>query len=445
MSSNGGTKVKRIRIQNVLGIEELEFEPGKVTRIQGANATGKTSVIEALKAALGGGHDATLIRQGAEEGEVVLVFEDEMEVRKRIRPGGSEVKVTHPDFGQISAPQTYLDGITDQLTLNPVEFLVSRDRAQLLLEAMPLTITRAELEEAAGPFLPESFDVPDDAHALEVIDSLHQEIYEQRREVNRVAKDKRKTAEQLKGSLPEDAQDVATVRSELKEAEEERSELSTRMHTELRKIHQERQEARDSIVTDRDERLEKLRAEMDEVKRHANELLAGADQRAQQAMTELEEEHDTAELDEKVATLRERLRSADAHANTRKLLEEARAAADEHEEQSRELTQAMAELDSLKLGLLQQLPIEGVEVRDGEVYRGGVPFPRLNHAEQVRIALQVSKLRAGKLPLVPVDGLEILDQEHFDAFVAELRESELQAVVTRVSEGPLTVSTEDSC
>ena len=61
-------KIASIHIENVLGIEELDINPGAVTRITGANATGKSSTIEAIKSAVKGGHDATLIRQGAEHG-----------------------------------------------------------------------------------------------------------------------------------------------------------------------------------------------------------------------------------------------------------------------------------------------------------------------------------------------------------------------------------------
>jgi hypothetical protein len=44
------------------------------------------------------------------------------------------------------------------------------------------------------------------------------------------------------------------------------------------------------------------------------------------------------------------------------------------------------------------------------------------------------------VPLLLVDGLEALDAEHFDAMVAELKRHDVQALVTRVTEGPLAVS-----
>jgi len=54
-------KVSHVRIQNVLGIAELEFAPGGFTEISGANGSGKTSTIEALRAKL---QIAPRLRQG---------------------------------------------------------------------------------------------------------------------------------------------------------------------------------------------------------------------------------------------------------------------------------------------------------------------------------------------------------------------------------------------
>lgn len=121
-------RVKKITIRNVMGVEERTIEPGRVTRIQGRNASGKTSTLEAIKSVIQGGHDATLLRVGQEEGEVVLVLEDgedEIAVRKRITAEKSDLTVTHPTMGKISAGKRWLDGLVDRLSFNPVDFLTA--------------------------------------------------------------------------------------------------------------------------------------------------------------------------------------------------------------------------------------------------------------------------------------------------------------------------------
>ena len=69
-------KVTSISIENVMGVERLAFAPGVLTLVEGRNGAGKTSILEAVRSALRGGHDPSLLRAGAERGSVRLVVED---------------------------------------------------------------------------------------------------------------------------------------------------------------------------------------------------------------------------------------------------------------------------------------------------------------------------------------------------------------------------------
>ncbi len=143
-------KVTQVRIKNVLGIEELEFKPGQVTVIEGSNASGKTSILEAFRAAVGGGHDATLLHNGAKEGEIVLVLDDSVEIQKTISELESSVAVVHPDFGAIKKPQTWIDRLSDVLSVNPIQFLTKgKDRLKNLLEVLPLQVTAEQIQSVA--------------------------------------------------------------------------------------------------------------------------------------------------------------------------------------------------------------------------------------------------------------------------------------------------------
>ena len=82
-------QISHLTIRNILGIDELELSPQGFTQISGPNGTGKTSVLEAIKSALSAGHDATLLRHGAEKGEIVLVLDDGLEVTKTVKPSAS--------------------------------------------------------------------------------------------------------------------------------------------------------------------------------------------------------------------------------------------------------------------------------------------------------------------------------------------------------------------
>lgn len=112
------------------------------------------------------------------------------------------------------------------------------------------------------------------------------------------------------------------------------------------------------------------------------------------------------------------------------------------EKQAKTQTQALEDLDHYKLELLQSLPIPGIEVRDGDIFRDGVQFDRLNTAQKVDIAVAIAKLRSGALSIVCVDGLELLDADHYKAFKKTAEKSGLQMFVTRVAGEGFNITTE---
>jgi hypothetical protein len=439
-------KVKKIRLRQIMGVEELEFEPGAVTVIEGANGQGKTSVLEAVRAALGGGYDATLVRAGADAGEVVLVMDDEVEVTKRIRAtGGGDVQVRHPDFGKVSAPQAYLSGITDVLGPNPVTLLTAapKDRVRLFLEALPIT---APQEQLAAAVEGTGLQVPDlsDRHAVEAIEAVRKRVFDERTGVNRVAKEQRTTAEQLAASLPEDFESATVLENRLRDLEGAHRDADRELQRQLAGLEAEKERALGKIREKRDAEVRRLTDEIRRVEREAeqNLTLAGAecDERKENLM--LEGRPQVNQLGQRATELREQLKAADRYENTRRMLRDARAKAEQHEGQAETLTAALGRLDALRDRLMADLPIAEVTIQDGEVHVGGVPWPRVNTARRVRVCIEVARLRAGKLPLICVDQLECLDRETFDAFLAQLEaRNDLQAVVTRVTEGPLTVRT----
>ena len=110
--------------------------------------------------------------------------------------------------------------------------------------------------------------------------------------------------------------------------------------------------------------------------------------------------------------------------------------------ESERLSGALTGLDNLKENLLKELPIQGLEIRDGEIYCKNIVFDKLNTAEQVKIAVEVAKLRASELGIICVDGIERLDRDTFNEFKHEAIESGLQMIVTRVGDTELKIRTE---
>ncbi len=113
-------RIPQIKLSNILGIAELEFTPEGFNEISGPNGTGKTSVLEAIKSALSTGHDATLLRKGAEKGEAVLVLDDGTELTRTVTSDKSTNKVRR-DGKNVTRPAEAIKQLTDALSLDPVD------------------------------------------------------------------------------------------------------------------------------------------------------------------------------------------------------------------------------------------------------------------------------------------------------------------------------------
>lgn len=437
-------KLSHIKITNILGIDHLEFSPEGFTAITGPNGKGKTSVLEAIKAATGQGHDATLLRKGAEKGEVVLVLDDGTEIQQRVTATRTTRDVLQ-DGKKATKPGEVIKALTDVLSVNPVEFLTARkqDRVKVLLEAMPITLDAKRLSDISGvPLNPNQT-----SHALDVIAMVRTQVYDDRTGTNRAVKEKDATINQLRVALPDapggvegsedelraqigQAQD--TMRAEHARIDSKLASIRNESNTKIQvlkdlaqaKIDAIREELANNIAQEQGD-LADTEAKANRVRQKATDTCTATLQPLQAALTTIVANRDAAA--KRQATL-------DTIKQMEQELEDLRKDAESQ-------TKAIDAIDAYKLELLQNLPIPGLEVIDGEIYRDGVVFDRLNTAQRVRIAFEIAKLRAGTLRLVCLDGMELLDEDSLTELRRQATEDDLQVFITRVQGKEFAVET----
>lgn len=445
--------VSRIEITNILGIKHLEFKPGAgLTVATGENQAGKTSLLEAIRSIFKGGQDVSLLRRGAEKGEIVLELSDGVKIERTVTAGKSATMITHPEFGQISKPATYLELLIDKLGMNPVDFLTApaKMRTQLLLEAMPIKLDPALIE----PIIGHEVD-PLDTNALELIAREIKKFYDDRTGVNRVAKEKRATILQMKQTLPTEDEDtdfsrvVSGVEKELNAQRislqdaldlarsgilQEKLDLSTGSQTKVDEVKRKLEEQINLLRTNADKEIEKIQKAFNEKRDNIE-----GDGQVRINEIEIKYQPKISGLEGKLAVARENLANQSKINQTKEYIATLTTDAVAAEAQSERDTDTIEKLEKLKTSLLETLPIKGIEIKDGEIFVDAVPFDRVNTARKVEIAMDIAQLRSGKLPLMIVDGLELMDSKTFAAFVAAAKKSKVQMIVTRVSDQALKV------
>lgn len=323
----------------------------------------------------------------------------------------------------------------------------------MLLEALPMRVTREQLSFIPGELLA---DVDLDRHAMVVLRELHKLIYDERTGINRVAQEKRTTANQIGLSLPPAPPEGGSWR----EAYDARAEEYRRLQKEtnarvngIRKDAETAKQAAKDIFVERNARLtEDMQTEIDQIRLRYGTLREREEKIRDEHLAKIEAAQNTqlrtvqseygprnTELSQACADAKAQAEAATRAQQAAELAQEMNAKAAELEVLSNKMTAHLGELEGLKSALLQSLPIAGLEVVDGQVLVNGIPFDRVNTAQQFRIAIAIAQARAGDLGVILVDRAEIFDSANWEDFQRAVAESGAQVLAARVGEGPLSV------
>jgi DNA repair exonuclease SbcCD ATPase subunit len=196
-----------LKIKNFLSITDVEIMPGKINQIVGSNNQGKTSIIKAIEFAIKGSADGSLVRFGEDAAEVVVELSDSTNIKRRINSEGKQtVKVSKDGFAAQS-PQSLLDGLFESSSFNPLDLLDPKKRADAILNSIDIKVDEAVLtEELKESEFVKILMPPLDysQHGLKVIDQAYKYFYQRRAEANKDAADKKKRYETYVADLPKE-------------------------------------------------------------------------------------------------------------------------------------------------------------------------------------------------------------------------------------------------
>lgn len=446
-------QIVRLQIKNFLGISDVDIKPGQVTQVVGGNNQGKTTVIRALEFAIKGSTDGSVVKFGEESAEVVVELSDATTIRRRITGSGKQsVSVTKDGF-KAPSPQAMLDSLFDHAAFNPLELLDPKRRTDAILSSIDLRLDAASLAAESGIPVDQLPPLDYTQHGLRVLDQAHRYYYQRRAEANRDAAEKRKRWETYLADLPKDGAAPVGTREQLGEtiaatertiaAVEEKVAQIRRTHEDARRA-QEKVNRYSAALGDLDGEIARAEAALSTLRARRVDGQKFVDDA--KADVPLVLEGDRTHLD-MIAQLRVEV---ETHRGTLKDHDRLDAVAQQRAmvaSMEEEFTRAQATADLLtdkvnelagpvKARVMEraEMPVDGLEYRDGTFVVGGVPVDNLSSSAAIRLAVGVARKLARKTKLICIDGAEALDDSTYADFRQAVEGDGYTYFITRVGE-----------
>jgi len=392
-------KIVRLTAENVKRLRAVEITPdGNIQVITGRNAQGKTSVLDAIWLALGGGSASKgtvkPIRDGEEKASVCLDLGD-LVITRTWTGDRTALKVESADGAKFSSPQGILDSLVGRLSFDPLEFtrLSARDQVAALLDLVNLDI-----------------DLP-------AVAAQRQRTYDERTEIGRQGK---ALAGQVDGlGKREDAPDaevsVSALLTQYREADEQH------------RAHRSTYNAAAILEND----IEAANAQILTIKT----LIESKTIALRAAEKSLSKTTDLPDLD----AIQGQIDGAEeTNAAVRRNATRASLAADLDATRAKftKATHDIEAIDKTKADALAgaTFPVDGLGFDDDGVTYRGVPFSQASSAEQIRVSLAMAMSLNPKLRVIRILDGSLLDAENM-ALIAEMaKDKDYQVWIERVSD-----------
>lgn len=385
-------RIIQLQAENVKRLRAVDITPtDDLVVIAGRNGQGKTSVLDAIMAALGGASavkDMTRpIRDGEDSAYVVLDL-GEYTVTRTWKGDKTTLQVESKDGARYPSPQAMLDKLIGKLSFDPLAFSHQPDKDQL-------------------------------ATLLALIDYDPTELDAERAEAFATRTDVGRTVKQLEGEmagmpqapedLPPDEVSVSALVAELEEAREARSYRAT--------------------LTEARERRVATVARLAEELQRAEEALATADKQIAKLPPN----------DPDVDAIHARLDAAEG-INSARRTEDARLLLGvrlmEASSDYASLTETIRRVDHMKEVLLGEakMPIDGLGFDADGVTFQGVPFRQCSAAEQLRISLAIAMASNPSIRVIRITDGSLLDSQNMKLIADMAAANDFQVWIERVDE-----------
>jgi len=406
----------KLEAENFKKLKAIRIEPdGSAVIVGGDNEAGKSSVLDSIKAALGGVRNCPLepIRRGSQKSEIILETED-LIVRRTFTKKSSQIEVTAKVDGQkFSSPQSMLDKLIGDLSFDPNEFqrMKPREQSEIVRKIAGLEFSDLDSQRAIA------YDRRADlARAMKLVDAR----------IGPVSTEPR----------PEKLIVVSEAMAELDRCRivnagnnQERSKLEA-MRDRIRDLERQKQQAlaaEDALyvkVAETKKDVEKIQADIDRTTREGVS--------AAEAVKALIDENEN-EAREVIANAENSNREYASGLDRDKNVKESAALTEKHKKANREIEN----IDARKATAIQnaEYPLDGMTVSYDGVLLDGIPLEQSSGAQRLRCAVAMGLALNPDLKVMLIHDGSLLDEKSLAIVVEMAKEAGAQVWIEKVGDG----------
>jgi len=399
--------IVKLEAEHFKRLKAVSITPkGAIVPISGKNAQGKSSVLDAIWAALGGAThiQAAPIREGQTKARIRLDL-GEIIVQRTFTKSGTTLTVENAEGLAYKSPQRMLDDLVGALAFDPLEFTRMKPRQQYdTLKGL----AHIDLD-------------------LEKLESENQRDYASRTAVNKEAKG---LQAQIEGYvLPEDPGEIPDAGQLLG--------LIDGLRDRKRAIETDNanRASLEQYISDAKAKFAQLRQQLVDLKADI--------ERRQEQIDALPEAESTEDLDGEIGAMEEQIQGISALTEKRsercaaqQRLSDLQAQAKAKEDESKRLTEAMEARTKAKENAISRatMPIPALGFGDGLVLYQGIPFEQASSAEQLRVSTAIAMAANPKLKVIRITDGSLLDSDSLAMLHAMAEENGFQVWLEVVSD-----------
>ena len=446
--------------RNVKRLTAVDITPkGHMVVIGGKNANGKTSVLDSIEMALGGGKKVCErpVHDGEEKGYTIVDLGEIIVKRTYTKGGSSTVTVESKEGARYPGPQAILDRLNSTLTFDPLAFTKMDDAKQLNTLRTLVGVNTEEVDNERSIAYNKRTDVNRDLERAKVTLAAER--------AKLTAQERPKTAPDMAKLLDQQKQQLATNQKNDK-ARAGLQSLKSSLVSENRELESHQSAMKSNLEfqkKQKDDKIANLEARIEELELQletAREKLAAAKEikiihggvllenvnKSKASVQAIENRIKDGE--EYVATLVDEDTEATAAeiANVSAAIEEFNrwAVVDEKQkevqrlaDESARLTNVIEASDKKKKDMIAsaKYPVPGLSLGDNGIVFNGIPFSQASAAEKLRVSIAIGIALNPRLRVFLIRDGSLLDDDSMQIIADMARESGSQVWIERVSTG----------